>query len=383
MAAANGAATRAVELFITRAGQGHIRAAQAIAEQVRREGLPWTIRQTDILDVLATLDPLRQLGFAGGEAIYNWMLRSRATSLEALLIAATHATVRRQWHRGLGLLEEHWARTRPDLVVSLVPYVNAALRLSLARARPGVPLAVVMLDLADSPPDFWIEPGVELLVCPTARAAEQAVELGVAPGAIRRTSGMVIHPAFYEQTAADRATARAVLGLDPERPTGVVLFGGHGSREMLRIARRLAVSALDVQMVYLCGHNQALARAIEAVPARQPAVVQGFTNRVRDYLALGDFFVGKPGPNSMSEALVMGLPVVVDRNRSTLVQERYNPVWVREQDVGVVVNSFDQIESALTRLLEPGALLRHRRAAAALQNRGVFEVIDILKGALR
>jgi len=41
-------------------------------------------------------------------------------------------------------------------------------------------------------------------------------------------------------------------------------------------------------------------------------------------MQLSDYFVGKLGPESVSEALVIGLPVIVERNARTMVQERYN-----------------------------------------------------------
>ena len=55
------------------------------------------------------------------------------------------------------------------------------------------------------------------------------------------------------------------------------------------------------------------------------------------FMSLSDFFIGKPGPGSISEALAMKLPVIVERNSWTLPQERYNADWVLEKDVGIVV----------------------------------------------
>ena len=43
---------------------------------------------------------------------------------------------------------------------------------------------------------------------------------------------------------------------------------------------------------------------------------------------LVDFFIAKPGPGSISEALVMGLALIVERNSWTLVQERFNTEWI-------------------------------------------------------
>src|SRR5260370_16718920 len=69
-------------------------------------------------------------------------------------------------------------------------------------------------------------------------------------------------------------------------------------------------------------------------------------------MALADFFVGKPGPGSISEALQFHLPVIVECNSKTLPQERYNAKWVTENGYGIVVPSFKKIAPAVQRLLQ-------------------------------
>jgi 1,2-diacylglycerol 3-beta-galactosyltransferase len=81
--------------------------------------------------------------------------------------------------------------------------------------------------------------------------------------------------------------------------------------------------------------------------------------------------VGKPGPGVVSEALVLGIPVVVlDHPDHTPPQERSVAAWVKEHGVGVVIQSLDELEGALApaRL---GACARHRNTAYT-------EVLEIL-----
>ena len=71
-----------------------------------------------------------------------------------------------------------------------------------------------------------------------------------------------------------------------------------------------------------------------------PRAVLGFTPQIRHFMQLSDFFIGKPGPGSISEAIQQGLPVIVVRNTWTMPQERYNTDWVKENDAGIVLDSF-------------------------------------------
>ena len=119
---------------------------------------------------------------------------------------------------------------------------------------------------------------------------------------------MILRPHFYEPVNVDRAAERARLGLDPTRPTGLVLFGGQGSKVMLEIAERLR----DTQLILICGRNEKLAARLKALRADAPRFIEGFTQEMPYYMYLSDFFIGKPGPGSISEAVAMKLPVIVE-----------------------------------------------------------------------
>src|SRR5713101_2743609 len=103
--------------------------------------------------------------------------------------------------------------------------------------------------------------------------------------------------------------------------------------------------------------------------ARRPMFVEGFTKEIPYYMHLTDFFIGKPGPGSPSEAVAMRLPVIVECNRWTLVQERFNAEWIRKQQIGLVLPNFRGIAGAVSEMLRPETLARFRQNTAALKNR--------------
>ncbi len=91
-----------------------------------------------------------------------------------------------------------------------------------------------------------------------------------------------------------------------------------------------------------------------------------------------DFLIGKPGPGSIAEAMISGLPVLVECNSSTLPQERYNTEWVVKKQVGVVVTTLKNAVPAVRSLLEPGKLPALQHNVKSLRNRAVFEIVDFL-----
>ena len=373
---------RRVSLIFFDAGGGHRNAATALQVQIERQGLPLEISLVNLQEVLDPLDILRKLTGIRIQDMYNKMLRNGWTLGSPQLMRVLQLVVRTYHAPSVKVLEKFWQETNPDMVVSLVPHFNRALRESFDKAFPGRPFVTVLTDLADYPKHFWIESLPQYLVCGTDRAVEQARELGHLDGTVFQTSGMILHPRFYEPEPADRIAERKKLGLDPDLPTGIVLFGGYGTSKMLHILRQINNSTLPVQLIMICGRNEKLAQALRQEQSRIPIHVEGFTTNIPHYMALSDFFIGKPGPGSISEALSKRLPVIIDCNAWTLPQERYNARWVREKDVGVVVKHQSQVAGAVAELLKPGELARLRERAGNMHNQAIFEIPQIFERIL-
>ncbi len=365
------------------AGGGHRAAANALRSVMEAQKLPVEIRMVNLQEMLDSIDVFRKLTGIRLQDIYNLVLKKGWTLGSPQLTAGMHLVIRLFHGQQVKLLEKMWRETRPDLVVSLVPNFNRALAEGLRRARPGVPFVTILTDIADYPPHFWMERQQQYLICGSDKAVQQALAMGHAEPMVFRVSGMILNPSFYHiepLMPPRRAAERERLGLDPERPVGLVLFGGQGSSAMLEIARELFSR---YQLILICGHNEKLAAKLRALPRRTPMFVEGFTKDVPKYMQLADYFIGKPGPGSISEAIAMRLPVIVERNAWTLPQERYNTEWVREQGVGIVLPNFRRIAAAVEELLEPAAYGRFRAAAERQHNRAVFEIPDILEQILR
>ena len=357
------------------AGGGHRSAANALKAVIEQQGRPWDIRLVNLQEIMDPLDIFLKYTGIRMQDVYNVVLQKGWTLGSAQGTALMHGLIR-LYHGGqVRLLKDFWKQGERDLVVSLIPNFNRALRDSL----PATPLVTTLTDLADFPPHFWIERQNQYLICGTEKAVEQARALGHPDDHIFRTSGMILRPSFYQPVTADRAVERRRLGLDPDLPTGLVLFGGQGSSVMPQIAKRVTAHA---QFIFICGRNKKLAGVLRGMQTKFPKYVEEFTSEIPYYMHLSDFFVGKPGPGSISEAIAMHLPVVVERNAWTLPQERYNTEWIREKQVGVVLPSFRAIDAGLRELLDPANFARFQANAAAIKNQAVFEIPEILESLI-
>ena len=370
---------RKLRIVFFDAGGGHRNAANAIKTVIEQQKKTWTIELLNLQELLDTVDPLQKIAKIRLQDAYNLLLRKGWTRFTPQMLVVLHGMIR-LWHRPvLKALEQYWRAHPADVVLSVIPNFNRALGESIRRALPEAKFVTLITDFADYPPHFWIEPESQYLICGTDRAVAQAIALGLKREKVFRVSGMVLNPSFYDSPVFDRAAERRRLGLHPDWPTALVLFGGHGSASMLTIAKRLQQSPAHLQMILICGHNEKLAAKLRNLRGPKPMVVEGFTKRVNYYMSIADFFIGKPGPGSIAEALHFNLPVIVECNARTMPQERYNAEWVRQNDAGLVLDSFDHIERAIERLLDGSELERRRGNIAVSKNRAVYEAVEILE----
>jgi hypothetical protein len=375
---------RKLTIVFHHAGGGHQSAADALKATLAGQEHPWDVSLLDIQELLDPLDLLRRATGLRIQDTYNLILRRGWTRFTPQLLVVLQGTIRFYHAPIVKALRSYWAQHPSDLVLSVIPHFNRAIADSLRpvgtkTAGTGTPFVTLITDLADYPPHFWIEPESEYIIVGTERARQQALTMGHPADHIFQTSGMILKPKFYEKTTVDRVAERKRLGLEPDCPTGIVLFGGHGSQVMVDITKKLNEAGSGVQLILICGHNQRLATQLKGLQTRKPIAVVGFAQNVEYYMALADFFIGKPGPGSISEALQFHLPVIVECNSKTLPQERYNAEWVTEKGYGIVVPSFKKIAPAVQRLLQSATFDEFRKKANAYSNRALFEVPIILE----
>jgi hypothetical protein len=367
-----------IQILFHDAGGGHRNAAAALQTVITQQNRPWQVDLVQFQDLTDHLDVLRKLTGIRIQEQYNVLLRNGWTLGATQLLRVLQATIRIFHDPMVELLSRHFQKQPADLMVSVIPHFNREIAEAWSRCYPGRPFITIITDLADFPPRFWIEPGnQQYVICGTEKAVEQARQLGKDPAHIFITSGMILRPDFYQEDSTDSFALRRELNLRPDLPTGMLLFGGFGSRVMYAIVERLEASALPLQLIVICGRNEKLAEKFRAHAWKIPLHIVGFTKEVHRLMGAADFLIGKPGPGSVAEAMVRNLPVIVESNAWTLPQERYNTEWVKEKGVGIVLHDFREIVSGVQQLMRPGKLAEFRCNTQRLNNRAVFEIPKI------
>jgi 1,2-diacylglycerol 3-beta-galactosyltransferase len=359
---------RTVLLLLADTGGGHRASAQAVArELVRLPDAP----APHLLDPFVNAAP-RPVGWTVG--LYSPLIRHLPplwgalfhASNSRLAVAALRATVLRLLEPGLTELVDALS---PTAVVSFHPLVNhAAARVLSRRPGPPIPLITVITDLVDVH-SAWICDDIDAIVTPSAAALNRIRAAGIDSDRCFDL-GMPVDESFTVRppSAVERRELRRRLGLDPARRTVLLTGGGEGSGGLLRRARALCAAGLDIQLVVICGRNTGVReRLLDLVPRPPTRLhVEGFVPNMAEWLRASDLLVSKAGPATITEALCVGVPLLITSHLPG--QERGNVDLVVTVGAGRHVPGDAALVDAVAELVQPEStgLLAMRDALAGI-----------------
>ncbi len=248
--------------------------------------------------------------------------------------------------RLVNFLREH----RPDLVVSVHPLLNRLLLHAVERLPRRVPVAAVVSELV-TVHRSWVEPGISYYSVATEEARAY-MRRWKAPMDRIEVTGLPVDPRFRPRSGPD-LEVRAELGLRSDRLTLLVMAGGEGTSVLLPAVKALGFSGLPIQLIIVCGRNEALERRVRALGIPVEHRVFGFTDRVPELMAASDIVVTKGGPQTLAEAFAVGRPVIVVQTLPG--QEEGNDAYVEAHGAGIHAPSVERLFEAVVWLVDEPA----------------------------
>jgi hypothetical protein len=136
-----------IDLIYIDAGGGHRAAVTALEAVIREQRRPWETRPRNIQNLLYSIDVVRKLTGIPFQEVYNIMLRRGWTLGTAQLIPTMHLAIRIFHDAQVRALAGHWSQDPPDMVVSLIPHYNRAIKQALAQVCPAAALVTILYSL--------------------------------------------------------------------------------------------------------------------------------------------------------------------------------------------------------------------------------------------
>ncbi len=335
-------------------GSGHTRAANAVRDALLDGRFAARAVVADFLDdgdaasrfVKDTYLKMLEVFPAAYDQLYRW---SQGPLPGAGLSDLTALVMRRKL---LAMVAEH----RPDIAVFTHPFPCCAAASLRRGRRMSLPLAAVLTDFAVH--RLWVHREVDMYFVASQEMKAALTALGIPAERVHAT-GIPIVAGFAGQNR------RRSDG----QPSVLIMGGGLGLGAVEEALAALAAAGRRLDITVAAGGNDALRQRLAATAAASPhrITVVGFTDRIHELMAAASLLITKPGALTCSEALAVGIPLLL---YSPLPgQEEDNAAYLVRRGAAVRAADAASLGRIAARLLAQPARLEELRARAAAVGR--------------
>lgn len=357
-------------IITSETGGGHTSAAAAIADGLKRFGAA-----DCLVNIARAIEESHFLAQKLAE-FYNYLLRHHQHLMKYYYWAIDHFRPNESnlFYRMTSRYVRHlFEKYCPQVVVSVHPMSQHFLGRMLRELGllDRIPLVTVVTDPCYGFWRGWACEEVSLYLVATEEARQQLLDYNVPPEKIK-ICGIPIHPKFQLQNDDQKASARAELGLDPDRFTMFINAGWVGGGNIPRIFEKMVEQGEQLgnsQAIFLAGRNEKLREQATAIARRAPfpAKVIGYTNAMEKLMSAADVMVSKLGGLTTFEALASRLPIIADTTTAPMPQESQTANLLSKYNAGVLLERASDVVPTMRRLIhEPDCLNSMRMAAARI-----------------
>ncbi|KAE9602317.1 hypothetical protein Lal_00049909 [Lupinus albus] len=317
-----------------------------------------------------------------------WNVAFHSTSprwIYSVYLAAIAAFYAREVEAGL-------MEYKPDIIISVHPLMQhiPLWVLKWQGLQNKVIFVTVITDLSTCHPT-WFHPWVNRLYCPSEVVAKKASQEGGLEESQIRVYGLPIRPSFARAVLV-KDQLREELEMDPNLPAVLLMGGGEGMGPVQKTAKALGESLFDKetekpigQIVIICGRNKSLVSTLESLEWKVPVKIRGFETIMAKWMGACDCIITKAGPGTIAEALIRGLPIIL--NDYIPGQEKGNVPYVVDNGAGVFTRSSKETAKIVTEWFSTKSADMKRMSENALklaQPEAVFGIVrDIHELALQ
>ncbi|SFS80226.1 MGDG synthase family glycosyltransferase [Marininema halotolerans] len=306
-------------------GNGHFRAAQAIAKGLDHEaptvgvdiscGLPQFSRQLEGVVRKVYLNTLQYAPQLWGAAY------KREEAFSDAFRSGVGKVIAAKLRRFLDPLN-------PEVVICTHAFCLGAAGYVKEQASQPYRLGAAITDFDVN--GFWVHPAVDFyLVAHEGVAKKLHEKYGVPKERVHHT-GIPIDPDF-SRSRPDKGEIRKMLGVAPDPFTIMLMGGGLGLGPLERSIEQFQKDMPTSQLLVITGKNRPLLERLSARFGEKRNVhLFGYVQGMADWMGAADVIVTKPGGLTSSECLATGLPMVIcrpipgqeERNSQFLMQKK-------------------------------------------------------------
>lgn len=340
-------------------GAGHIKAAEAVAEQLHLL-LPETeittvdfmAKKTSVVHWFMKEFYLKMLAFVPN--LYDVFYKLAGEKSGGSVIKGAFALVMQP------VIARLLKKYQPDIVFCTHPFPEAATSLWKERHKSNLPLAVVMTDYCLH--EIWLRQNVDLYFMATEDMKKQMLARGY-------EAKMLVACGIPIRMDVASLPSRADLRQKYQVPDGeaaiLLMGGGLGLGGINQMLAELETIKEHLTLFVVTGKNERLLRDARefALHSHHHILVWGYTNEVHKLMQASDLLLTKPGALTISEAFAVGLPMLL--HDPIPGPETENAVYATRHGAAVWLHPGEKLASAVVEILSSEAREKLRRNASA------------------
>lgn len=197
------------------------------------------------------------------------------------------------------------AEYMPDVIVCTHVFAAILMNYLSDKIDKNIKTVGIITDFAIHP--YWEDTTADYYITANEMLTNQARVRGIDPEKLVPI-GIPINPKFAARI--DKRTARKRLGIEDMR-TVLVMSGSMGYGKVSTLMEKLDMSAMDFQIISVCGRNEKLKSEIDEMRFTRRVYNYGYSDMIDVFMDAADCIVTKPGGLTTSEALAKGLPMIM------------------------------------------------------------------------
>lgn len=291
-------------------GDGHKQVAKAISEAVEYT-LPNASPIT--LDIMEWIHPflypvslfVYKRGIKRFPQVYSYIYKK--TRVKNSFSTKLHSL----FTFGLQTMLEVIQRIKPRVVVSTYPFAAGIISKLKEQGLINIPAVTIITDYTDH--SYWIHPYTDLYIVGSNQVRDRLISLGIEDDKIKDT-GIPVRQRFIQSQPRELLLEK--YGMRANKFTILLMGGGDGFIGKGQSTFRAFESVSQcLQLIIVCGRNKKLKKKLELELKnyKHDVLLLGFCENIQELMAISDLMITKPGGVTTSEALAMGLPLLIYR----------------------------------------------------------------------
>lgn len=316
-------------------GSGHNKAANAVAEAIKRK---YPVNKINVIDFMSTETAyfnslvkdiyLKMLDHT--PSVYEFFYKFTSDSTKGSTIQSVFAHAMKKDMREL--IKKYEA----DMVICTHPFPCAAASYLKQTGEINIPLITVMTDFCVH--QFWLYKNIDIYFTANDLLKKEMVNQGLLEERIFVTG---IPVGYNFRVDYNRDDLLAKFKLEKDKPVALIMGGGLGLGGVKNALCQLEHLEKDIQILVITGANVALWSEMNeyAQHSKHKIFVWGYSHNIQEFMSVATFLISKPGALTISEALTRELPMILhdpipgpEVDNAKFVSDNGAAIWVKHQD---------------------------------------------------